>query len=269
MDPVARATPRTLHRVEHIMGMPIGIDVRDESVHPATLDRAFDFFRWVDAVFSTFRQDSEISRLNAGTLTLAEAHAEVRAVLDRCEELRQETGGYFDIRTDQLPVPITRVSGLETHSGSDPSGLVKGWAVDRVAEILDAAGGRNYSINAGGDVRVRGGALPDTRWRIGIQHPFTQDKVAAVVEVTDLAVATSGAYARGHHIQDPHAGNPPTGVLSVSVVGPDLATADAYATAIYAMGTAGPTWAAGLFGYDAMVILEDQTVLSTRWFPAV
>jgi len=257
------------HRVEQIMGMPIGIDVRDVDVAPEVLDQVFDWFRWVDSTFSAYRLESEISRLNSGTLTLAEAHPDVRAILERCEQLRFETDGYFDIRTDHLPVPVKRTTGLTTSSGIDPSGLVKGWSVDRAASILDAAGAQNYSINAGGDVRVRGGALPESSWRVGIRHPYLSDRVAAVVVANDLAIATSGTYERGQHIIDPNTGAAPQGVLSVTVVGPDLASADAYATAAFAMGVNGPTWAALLPGHDAMIILEDDRVLSTPGFPAV
>ena len=85
----------------------------------------------------------------------------------------------------------------------DPSGLVKGWSVDRAAALLDEAGMRNYAVNAGGDIRLRGGALPEPRWRVGIQHPQIRDRIAAVVEGDDLAVATSGEYARGEHIRRP------------------------------------------------------------------
>lgn len=260
-------TANSLDRVEHIMGMPIGIDVRDPDVDPAALDQAFDWLRRVDATFSTYRAGSEISRLNRGELTHAELQPDMRVVLERCEELRQETDGYFDPRTDRLPVLLTTVSGVNTSTGIDPSGLVKGWSIDRAAQTLEAAGARNFSINAGGDVRVRGGALPDLIWRIGIQHPLMPDRVAAVVGGTDLAIATSGTYARGQHILNPHTGRPPAGVLSVTIVGPDLATADAYATAAYAMGEAGPEWTARLIGYEAMTILENETVLTTRWFP--
>jgi FAD:protein FMN transferase len=122
----------------------------------------------------------------------------------------------------------------------DPSGLVKGWSVDRAAAIADELGWRNYAINAGGDIRLRGGALPAPVWRVGIQHPRTRRQVVAVVTGDDLAVATSGAYARGDHVLDPHTKLPPEGVLSVTVAGPDLATADAYATAAFAMGLRGP-----------------------------
>jgi thiamine biosynthesis lipoprotein len=237
------------------MGMPIVLDVRD-AVEGETVDRVFDWLRRVDATFSTFKPDSEISRINRGELAVADAESDVREVLERCEELRAVTRGYFDVT---VPIP----------GGIDPTGLVKGWAVERAADLLYEAGARNYGISAGGDMRVRGRALPDTCWRIGIQHPRLRDRVAAIVETTDLAVATSGAYARGDHVVDP-AGAPPTGVLSVTVCGPDLGTADAFATAAFAMGVAGPHWTARLpRGYDAMTILADERVLSTGGFPAV
>jgi FAD:protein FMN transferase len=239
------------------MGMPVVVDVRDRDVDDAVLDRVFDWLRFVDATFSTYKTDSGISRINRGELELADAHETVREVLDRCEELRQETGGYFDARA---PLP-----GL-----IDPSGLVKGWSVDRAGAILDAGGARNYAVNAGGDMVLRGGALPDDRWRVGIQHPLLRDQIAKVVEANDLAVATSGTYERGDHVVDPHTAKPPVGVLSVTVTGPQLATADAYATAAFAMGEAGPNWTARLpRGYAAMTILADERVLSTPSFPAV
>lgn len=250
------------------MGMPIGVDVRDAHVDPATLDRAFDWLRRVDATFSTYREDSEISRLNRGDLALEDAHPDVQAVLARCAALREETAGYFDIGVALLS-QWERVGDVALRLGAvDPSGLVKGWAVERAAALLEEAGARNYAINAGGDIRVRGRGAPAPYWRVGIQHPLLGDRIAAVVTATDLAIATSGAYARGTHIIDPHSGQPPDGILSVTITGPDLGTADAYATAAFAMGTAGPDWTARLVGYQAMTILTDETVLSTPGFPA-
>jgi thiamine biosynthesis lipoprotein len=257
-----------MYRVEHIMGMPIIVDVRDPEVDPDALERAFEWFRFVDATFSTYKSGSDISRLNRGELALEDAHPDVAAVLARCAELREETYGYFDVRSARL-APGGRAASHAGFPGAfDPSGLVKGWSVDRAALILDAAGAHNYSINAGGDIRVCGRPAPAPAWRIGIQHPLLRDKLAAVVVATDLAIATSGAYERGEHIVDPHTGRSPAGVLSVTVTGPDLATADAYATAAYAMGRAGPAWTARLAGYEAMAILADHTVLSTPAFPA-
>jgi thiamine biosynthesis lipoprotein len=251
---VSATAPPGLRRVEHIMGMPIVVDVRDDGDHGPVVDRMFDWLRWVDETFSTYKEGSEISRLARGDLTLVGTCEEVREVLARCEELRVETGGYFDAWA----------------AGSlDPSGLVKGWSVERAAAMLAKAGLENFAVNAGGDIRLRGGAVPEPAWRVGIQHPLQRVQVAAVLEVTDLAIATSGAYARGAHVLDPHTGQAPRGVLSVTITGPELATADAYATAAFAMGLDGPVWSARLRGHEAMTILESGRVLTTPGFPSV
>jgi thiamine biosynthesis lipoprotein len=229
-----------MHRVEQVMGMPIVVEIRDGD---APFDEVFAWFRRVDETFSTYKPDSEISRVARGEPAIS---PEVRDILDRCERLRAQTNGYFD-----------------AYAGGrlDPSGVVKGWAVDRAADLLDAAGVREYVVNAGGDMRLRGS------WRVGIQHPRERQAIAAVVEATDLALATSGEYARGRHVLDPHTGAPPNGILSATISGPDLATADAYATAALAMGSSiAPHWVARLRGYGALLILDDERVLSTPSF---
>lgn len=223
---------------EIVMGLPV--TVRAPGVDPAPV---YAWLREVDARFSPFRAESEVSRIDRGELAVADAHPDVRAVLARCERLRVGTGGYFDARA----------------SGSlDPCGLVKGWAVDRAGALLEAAGARRFCIDAGGDVLVRGGP-----WRVGVRHPLRRDALCAALALTDAAVATSGGYERGAHILDPVGGGPARGVLSVTVVGRSLATADAYATAAFAMGERGPAWTARLRGCDAMTVLEGGSVLTT------
>jgi FAD:protein FMN transferase len=236
-----------------VMGMPITVDVRDECSE-AILDELFDWFREVDERFSTYKATSEISRLNRDELVVRDCHPDVRWVLARCDELREETGGYFDARYESLVIV-------------DPSGLVKGWSVDRGGELLERHGLRNYSINAGGDIRTRGAALPDDRWRTGIEHPLHEDRIAAIVESNDLAIATSGTYVRGEHILDPHSARPPSGLLSVTITGEDLGTVDAYATAAFAMGEGGPAWLSTLRGIEALCILPDESSLMTPGFP--
>jgi len=247
------ATSGALRLIEHVMGMPVILDIRD---HEADADIAASVFAWlhrVDATFSTYKPESEVSRLGRGELDLDAASADVKEVLDRCETIGRSSDGYFDINaTGTL----------------DPSGLVKGWSVDRAGAILERAGVRNFALYAGGDILVRGQAGDETPWRVGIQHPLLPDRLAAVVVGEDLAIATSGAYARGDHVLDPYTGRPPGGVLSVTVTGPELATADAYATAAFAMGARGPHWTARLRGYEAMTILADSSVLSTPGFPS-
>jgi FAD:protein FMN transferase len=233
-------------RVEHVMGMPVEVEIRDRRVGAPALDRMFAWLRWVDATFSPYRADSEVRRLDRGALALRDAHPLVRDVLARCERLRVASDGYFDARAG---------------GRLDPSGLVKGWAVDRAGALLTEAGARRFCVDAGGDVLVRGGP-----WRVGIRHPLRRDCLAAALEVRDAAVATSGAYERGEHIRDPVGGGPARGALSVTVVARDLARADAAATAAFAMGRRGPAWTARLRGCDAMTVLDDEQVALTPGF---
>jgi thiamine biosynthesis lipoprotein len=232
------------------MGTVVSVDVRDPGVEPAALDALFAHLHDIDARFSPYRPDSEIARLGTGALDVSDASADVRAILGWCDELARETGGAFDARRHR------------TDNRLDPSGLVKGWAVEGAAGILDAAGARNYAINAGGDVIARGKPEPGRRWRVGIRHPEREDAIAAVLEVSSLAVATSGDYERGAHIRDPRTGRTPAGLRSVTVVGPSLALADVYATTAFVMGAAGPAWVAGRHGYGALAITTDGRI---RW----
>jgi thiamine biosynthesis lipoprotein len=244
---------RYLH-VEQVMGTVVSVDIRDRRPAEAAVRRLVRWLHDVDAMFSTYRPDSQVSQINDGTLWFEDADPRVIDVLARCNELRRQTGGYFNARARGLV---------------DPSALVKGWSVQKAADDLISAGFENFCLTAGGDVATSGTPEPDRPWKIGIQHPRQRDAIAAVVEVPGhrLAVATSGTYERGHHITNPHTGWPPSGVLSVTVCGPDLGTADAYSTAAFAMGTAGPDWTTHLVGYEAMTILADDVVLSTPGFP--
>ncbi len=246
-------------RVEQIMGTAISIDLRDPAISPAAVEAAFDHLRDVDARFSTYRADTEISRLGRGEISLDDCSPDVREVLERCEDLRRRSDGFFDVRA---------TDARDTGGFLDPSGFVKGWAVEASAAILEAAGARNYCLNAGGDVIARGEPEPGRPWRIGVRHPEQIDRVATVIEVRDVAVATSAAYERGEHITDPHTKRPPKGVLSVTVVGPRLSEADAYATAAFAMGRAGLAWVATLPGYAGSMITSDRRLVWTTEFAA-
>jgi thiamine biosynthesis lipoprotein len=235
---------RPAHRVKVVMGMPMSIDLRDAYVAPGALDAAFAVLRRADALFSTYRPDSEISRLEAGELALEDCSPDVQDVLACCEELRRRTDGWFDARAGGT---------------LDPSGLVKGWAVERAREALVDAGVRHGCINAAGDVRVWGGHLGGEPWRVGVRDPLLADRVGAVVTLHDGAVATSGAYERGDHIIDPHTRRPARGVLSVTVTGPDLAEADAYATALFAMGARPAEWFARQSAYRASIVAAPES----------
>jgi thiamine biosynthesis lipoprotein len=233
------------------MGTVITVDVRDTDLPESAMDAVFAWFHDVDATFSTFRIDSEISRLARGELREHQCSPDMREVLALCEEVRRRSDGSFDIRRG---------------GGIDPLGLVKGWSVERASAMFEAAGARNFFINAGGDVVVRGRPEPGRTWRLGIRHPEQADRVAAVLAIRDVAVATSGTYERGDHIVDPRTASPPSGLLSMTVVGPSLTYADAYSTAAFVMGERGAAWVACIDGYDALAITSQHR---TVWTPGL
>ncbi|MEY2398641.1 MAG: FAD:protein transferase [Actinomycetota bacterium] len=244
-------------RVEQLWGTAISLRVCD-AFDDSAADDVFGWFHHVDDVFSTWRADTEISRLGRGELHLDDASSEVREVLDLCERVRAESGGAFDVRVGADP----RVTPREGLGPLDPSGLVKGWALKRAAALLRERGAHNFVINAGGDVVTGGRPARDEPWRVGVQHPSMRDRVAMVLGVTDMGVATSGRNERGDHIVDPRTGLPATDVLAVTVVAADLALADGYATAALVLGHDGPAWLAA-HGLAAAVITNDGVVTST------
>ncbi len=254
--PAANPLPG-LRRVEQIMGTAIGFDVRDASVDPAALEEAFEYLRGVDRQFSPYKADSEVSRLLRAEIAEADCSRALRDVLGLCEQARKISEGYFDIRAHR---PDGR---------PDPTGLVKGWSLEGAGRILEAAGARNYCINGGGDIVTRGEPEAGKPWRVGIRHPLIADKLATVLAIRDGAVATSGAYERGEHIRDPFTGRTPKGVLSISIVGPDLTFVDAYATAAFAMGPTGLAWIAGLPDMEGCAITADPDGSNGRlaWTP--
>ncbi len=256
--PADGAEPRIgLHHVELVMGMAVTIDIRDDVADQAVVD----VVRWlhhVDATFSTYKSDSPISRLGTGVGSLAEMSDEVLEVLALCCELNEDTGGAFDA----FVVPAPNGGRL------DPSGLVKGWSIERAAEMLERRGAENFCINAGGDIAIRGLARPGQPWRIGVRHPDVADKSAAVLAGEGrLGVATSATYERGAHIIDPATGEPTADLASVTVAGPDLTFADAYATALFVMGLDGLNWLIQRHpDYAAFMITREDTALSTSNF---
>ena len=235
------------NRVEHVMGFPVSFDIRDDE---PTLDEAVDWaVDWlvdVDHRFSPFLDDSEVSRFDRGELTNSELSPDLTYVINVCQDYETRTGGAFSAR-------------LPGH-GFDPCAVVKGWAVQRAADMLEFAGARNFCVNAGGDVVVRGEPEPGKPWRVGIRHPDDARMLCAVLEVRHGAVATSAAYERGAHIVDGRTGWPATELLSVTVLADDLTIADTTATAAFAMGSAGVQWAAAEPGCEILAIDAQRRV---------
>ncbi|MDT7549177.1 MAG: FAD:protein transferase [Actinomycetota bacterium] len=205
----------------------------------------YDELRRVDALFSTYSEDSDVSRIRRGELTVATADPLVQEVLVLCDEAKGATDGWFDI---DLP------------AGLDPSGLVKGWAIERAMGVLSQLQGVDVCLNVGGDVAVRSAGEP---FVIGIEDPHDRSRVLAAVPVSAGGLATSGTSARGLHILDPYSGRPADALASVSVVGPSLLWADVYATAAFARGHGALAWLATVPSYDGLVVHHDGRLEST------
>jgi thiamine biosynthesis lipoprotein len=233
--------------VAPVMGTTLSIDVRDEGFPVAALEAAAETLRDLEARFTTYREDSDVKRLERGELALADAHPDVREVLDACAVLRAESGGAFD---------AWRGGAL------DPSGNVTGWAAVRAADVLRGRGATRFALNLGGDV-VCAAASDVEPWRIGVRLPDDPERMALVVAISDGAVATSGSYERGDHVVDARTGRPANVWRSITVLAPDLATADAVATAALAMGREGPAWAARRPGCEVAAIDGEGRLLTT------
>lgn len=247
--PTAICLPR--RHVEHCMGTAFSFDVRAPGVDWADLDAILQWLHWVDATFSTYRADSQISRLDRGEITLAACAPEVGEILERCRALEAETGGYFSAWAG---------------GRLDPSGLVKGWAIERASDWLSAVGSTNHCVNGGGDVQCVGSSAPGRPWRIGVADPLRVGALVGVASGHTVAVATSGNAERGAHVLDPHTGSSPVTLASVTITGAGLAIVDAYATAAYAMGPAASGWVSGLVGYEALIVHVDGSCWTTPGF---
>lgn len=243
----ATGEPGMLRHAEQAMGTVFSFAVRDAA--PADLAPALAELHRLDRIFSPYRQNSDISRLDRGELTPEQCDPLVAEAAAHCADVARESAGYFSDRAG---------------GRLDPSGWVKGWAIERASQLLARAGFANHSITGGGDVQTAGEAAPGRPWRVGVADPLAPGSLVAVLTGPGLAVATSGTAERGAHILDPHTGRPPAGACSVTVVGSRLARTDAYATAAFAMGPQRALrWAEARADTEALVVLADGTRLAT------
>ncbi len=250
-----------LRHAEHVMGTVVSFDVPASTGEASTgeaggggaLGQAVRWLHWVDATFSPYRENSDVSRFGRGEVSREQCAPELTEVLEACAAISARSGGYF------TTMPGGRF---------DPSGYVKGWAIERAAAMLTAAGSAEHSVNGGGDVQCVGDRGPGQFWRIGIAHPLRPGALALVVSGRDFAVATSGVAERGPHIVDGRTGQPATGLASVTVVGAGLTLTDAYATAAFAMGSGARDWVESLDGYEAFAITSRGADWQTSGFRA-
>lgn len=231
--------------------------------------------RRIDQLMSTYKESSEISRVNREAATRpVPISRELLDLIARALEMSALTGGAFDITyasaghlydfrrgrkpseqalAQALPAISYRHVALDRGAGTirflqrgvrvDLGGIAKGHAVDRSIALLQARGIKHALVSAGGDSRLIG----DHRgrpWIVGIRDPRQEGKVVAALPLADAAVSTSGDYeryfevegVRYHHIINPKSGRPVAGMRSVTVIAADSTTADALSTGVFVVG---------------------------------
>ncbi|MCD2193016.1 FAD:protein FMN transferase [Actinomycetospora endophytica] len=250
------ATEPVARRVEHVMGLPISLALRGRHTTDPLADAAWAAalaaLREADRMFSTYRDDSVVSAIRRGELAVADGPADLHEVLDVARRAERATGGAFSV---WLPGP-------DGTTALDPSGVVKGWAVERAAAALRGLDGTDFCLSAGGDMVCRASCGP--AWRIGIEDPRDPARLIAVVPVADAAVATSGVAHRGGHLVDARTGERPAVVAQVTVIATSLTWADVDATAAYALGGRAAQWLGQRVGRTGLVVWADGTTTTTQ-----
>lgn len=235
------------------MGMPVTVEIVDENATQDILERVFEYFKSIDERFSPFKETSEITAINKGQLKEEKWSDEMKTIFKLSEDTRKDTNGYFNI---------------EIEDGKyDTSGMVKGWAINNAAKLLDKEGFLNFYVDVGGDIETRGRNRGGGKWRVGIQNPFNPMEVIKVAHLSGKGIATSGTYIRGKHIYNPHDKNRPADeIISLTVIGPNAYEADRFATAAFAMGRNGVGFIENQNGLDGYMIDKNGIATMTSDF---
>ena len=228
-----------MRRNQIIMGTGVSLDI-PEAKNGGTFDDVFELLRQIDARFSPYKKDSELSGYQRGEIIQKNLSLQMKAVMAACKKFEKLTNGYFS----------ANFAGKY-----DPTGYVKGWAIAEAGKLIEKQGYKTYCIGIGGDILARSGGSKE--WQIGIQDPKDKTKILNKLSISNGAVATSGNYERGLHIINPKTSKPANELLSLTVIGPDIIKADVLATAAFAMGKAGVKFVDRQKGYKALAVARE------------
>ena len=239
-----------------VWGTIVDVDISSSTVSEDGLNQGMqqviDFCKQVDSDFSTYIDTSWVTRLRTNQVEITSCPPAVQEVWELCLQAKHLTDGAFD------PWAV--------EGGFDPSGLVKGWAADKCADLLVTLGIEHVQVNAAGDLSLRGGFYDGVvkPWSIGVVNPDNRTEVVKIYEIVDRAIATSGTYERGAHINDPYTGLIAIGAKSATVVGPLGWLCDALATALMVAGEDGAKYFVQpeLAGYQVFVVDRHE---NTSW----
>ena len=234
------------------MGMPITVVISDEDATPNSIDPVACYLSEVNARFSPYLPTSEVSRLNSGEVAYDEISDEFATILAMSGRTQDESNGYFNI---------------EREGRIDPSGIVKGWAIQQASTLLAEQGWQNHIVEAGGDIQATGTRTDGSPWRIGIRDPGNRNENVKILAISNCGVATSGRAARGEHIWNPvEGGSPDPELLSLTVIAPSIFDADRMATAAFAMGREGLSFIATQPNLEGYAITSDGLATRTQGF---
>jgi len=201
-----------------------------EAIVSDAITKAVAVLHEADEIFSLYKESSPLSKLARGECSVSDCPPIVSDIWDECDGWSKITSGWFDAFTPQHTF--------------DPSGLVKTWAAEKAAQVLEGSGITDFAMNAGGDIRLSKEIQSGVPLQIAISKPITiANPAAGVLTIVNLnntifrAVATSGTAERGEHIWNPKVGHSwANGSTQVTVIAQDIVTADVWATALFASG---------------------------------
>ena len=231
--------------------MPSTIEVVDKNAKESDIEKVFSYFNKIDEKFSTYKDNSEISKINRNEIKKEKYSSEMKKILKLSEQTKQETNGYFDIN----------INGK-----LDPSGIVKGYAIYNGAKMLLKKGYKNFYVEIAGDIQVFGQNVDNKKWKIGIENPFKKGEIIKVVNLSNNGIATSGNYIRGKHINNPKKNIAADEIMSLSVIGPNVYEADRFATAAFAMGIEGIKFIENLLGFEGYMVTKEKNAIFTSGF---
>ena len=236
------------------MGMPIIVEILDENTSEGAFSKVFDYLGYINDIFSVFKKDSEISKINRGEIEKDNWSKDMKDIFELAEKTKKESEGYFDI--------------VNNTGKYNPSGIVKGWAIYKAAEILWQMNFENFYINAGGDIQFSGKNNEGKQWSSGIKNPFNQKEIVKVVYLKNRqGIATSGNYIRGDHIYNPKDRDKEIkDIVSFTVIGPDVCEADRFATAVFAMEKEGINFLEKLKNFAGYMIDKNGIAYMTSNF---
>ncbi len=284
----------------------ISVLASNETYASEAIRHSFDKIEYVDRVMNNYDINSELSILNEEGF-VNNADTELVYVVDRSKYYSQMSKGAFDISIqpvldlwaskyshggtyeDPTPAEIDETLVLVNSSaividennillGNDMKitlgGVAKGYAVDLAIESLINDGISSGFVNAGGDGRYIGSKPDGSSWRVGLQNPEKNEDSVTIMNIKDMAVATSGNYeryfndtARVSHIADPRTGHTSQKLISATVIASSAMDADAFATAVFILGEKdGMDMVENLDGIECLLITTDKRIVRSSDF---